>query len=593
MVSHEPTWDLSQLVDETDVPIIMKRLHSMVAEANNLRQKYHATIEHIDSESILELLQAKDEHYLKYENVSLYCHLKYQADSTNLTAKQLNSALRQAQTDVDKALTFIDIELGKLIASRPMLISEPKLAQYKHYLERRLRKLPHLLSETEERVITAKDKNGIKAWRTLQSELLSTKTFVLEISGKTRSMPYVEIGKYFQAPDRDLRQRSHQAVYEVLGKEEILFASALRSICDDYLLMCEWRKYPNVVSPSLIDNDIDQKTIDSLMHVIQHNLALYHRYLKIKAELMDLSKLANYDILAPLPKVPEKKYSWEEAHAEIARAYGRFDKQIGKWIEEMYDQRHIDGQARKGKRAGAFSSTWISGKSAYVSQNFNGTIVDLYTLAHELGHSIQDYLGTRAQKPSNLEIGNCTAETGSRFGELLLTNELLLGSESKREEQTILAAILDEFGIGVFRIAARFLFEQSLYDSIRKGRFLDGDTVSKLWVEARDRIFGDSIDWLGIMKWEWTVQLHYYKADFRFYNYPYAFGQLFVFALYQLYQEQRATFIPKLKRFLAAGSSESPRALANEMGCDITDQAFWQRGIDQAEKLLQFLEKTI
>jgi oligoendopeptidase F len=593
MATNEAVWDLSQLVETTDTSSILNKLDSTVADAEKLREKYYGKILYLDAKSVLDLLQAIDDYHLKFEATTLYCQLKYLADSTDPVAKQLNSASSRASVQAKQTLAFIDIELGKLLVAKPSLVSDPVLAEFRHHLERKLRRSPHVLSEIEERLIIAKNKNGISAWQLLQSEWLSARSFEFEVNGAKRTMPYGEIVGYFRSPNRELRRRSHQTVYEGLGKDEVLFASAIRSICDDYLLMCKWRKYPTTMSPSLIDNDVDQETINSLMLVVLRNLELYRHYLEVKARLMGLDKLANYDILAPLPNAPETRYGWQEARTEITAAYNRFDREVGSWIEEMYDMHHIDGQVRKGKRAGAFSSTWIAGKSAYVSQSFHGTVGDLYTLAHELGHAIHDYLATRAQKPCNLEVGKCIAETGSIFGELLLTDRLLLKPKSKEEKQAILAAILDEFGVTVFRVSARFLFEQSLYDTIEKGGFLDGDTIARLWMQARDKIYGNSVDWLEAMKWEWTVQLHYFKADFRFYNYPYVFAQLFVFTLYQLYKEQDATFVHRLKRLLAAGSSKSPLELANEIGLDITDQTFWQKGMIQAHELIEALEQTL
>jgi oligoendopeptidase F len=286
-------------------------------------------------------------------------------------------------------------------------------------------------------------------------------------------------------------------------------------------------------------------------------------------------------------------YGWGEARKEVVDAYMEFDKETGGWVDEMFERRHIDGEVRKGKSSGAFCSSWLAGKSAYVLQSFNGKMGDVYTQAHELGHAVHAYLGSRAQKPSNYEIGSCIAETGSVFGELLLTERLLSMAKTKEEKQAILANVLDEFGMAAFQVSARVFFEQSMYDAIKRGDFLDGETVAKLWVAARDMIYGDSVDWLGVMKWEWTMKLHYYIPNYRFYNYPYVYAQLFVFALYRLYKEQGESFVPKLKRLLAAGSSKSPRELAFELGFDITDEAFWEKGMAQAKELIDMLEKTL
>jgi len=593
MTENEMIWDLSQLVENTELASIQKKLESMVTEAEKARDVYHGKIGSLDAKGLLELLEMKDTYILKFEGVIMYCRLMYSADSTDDVAKQLNDAARRAYMKVGQALAFIDIELGKVLAENRSLITNPVLAEYKHYLERIVRRVPHMLSETEERLVIMKDKNGIDAWGMLQSDWLSTRTFDIEIEGKTKMLPYGKIIGLYQSPNRDLRKRSNQTVYENLGKDEIVWSSAIRAVCEDHLRMCELRIYPTPMTQSLIANDVDQQTIDSLMRTIEKHVRLYQKYLGVKAKLMGLDKLANYDIVAPLPNAPDMDYGWKEARKEVVSAYSGFDEEIGGWVDEMFERRHIDGEVRKGKSSGAFCASWLAGKSAYILQSFNRRVGDVYTQAHELGHAIHAYLGSRAQKPSNYEIGSCIAETGSIFGELLLTERLLSKAKTKEEKQAILANVLDEFGMAAFQVSARVFFEQSMYDAIKRGEFLDGETVARLWVAARDKIYGDSVNWLDVMKWEWTMKPHYYMANYRFYNYPYVFAQLFVFALYQLYKEQGESFIPKLKRLLAAGSSKSPRELATELGFDITDETFWEKGMKQAEKFIDMLEENL
>lgn len=593
MTKDEMIWDLSPLVESTSPALIQKKLESMVAEAEKIRDTYHGKIGGFCAKSLLKLLEMKDVFTLKFDEVTMYCLLMYSADSTDDIAKQLNEAARRTSMRAAEALAFINIELGKLLAENPSLVTDPVLVEYKHYLERILRRAPHMLSETEERLIIVKDKNGIKAWQMLQSDWLSTRTFDIEIEGETKTLPYGEIIGLYESPDHDLRERSNQVVYENLGKDEIIWATAIRTVCEDHLQMSKLRKYPTPMTQSLIANDVDKQTINSLMRTIEKNVDLYQRYLRLKAKLMGVDKLANYDLVAPLPDAPEMNYGWMEARKEVVDAYMDFDEEIGKWVDEMFEKRHIDGKVRIGKESGAFCADWLAGKSAYILQSFNGKMGDVYTLAHEQGHAVHAYLGSRAQKPSNYEIGSCIAETGSTFGELLLTEQLLSKVKTKKEKQAILAKILDEFGMATFQVSARVLFEQSMYEAMEQGEFLDGEAVAKLWVAARDKIYGDSVDWLDVMKWEWTMKPHYYMANYRFYNYPYVLAQLFVFTLYQLYKEQGDSFVPKLKRLLAAGSSKSPRELGAELGFDITDENFWEKGMKQAEELIDILEKTL
>jgi len=593
MTREEMIWDLSQLVESINPASTQKKLDSMVDEAEKIRDTYHGKIGNLDAKDLLELLEMKDAYTLKFEGAVMYCYLMYSADSTDDVAKQLNDAARKAYMKVSQAFAFIDIELGKLLAENPSLVTDPVLVEYKHYLERTLRKVPHMLSETEERLIIVKDKNGIDAWQMLQSDWLSTRTFDIEIEGETKTIPYGKIVGLYQSPNRDLRKRANQIVYESLGKDELIWASAIRAVCEDHLQMSKLRKYPTPITQSLIANDVDRHVIDSLMNTIEKNVGLYQRYLKLKAKMMGLDKLANYDIVAPLPNTPEMEYAWKESRKEVVDAYMGFDEEIGGWVDEMFERRHIDGEVRKGKSSGAFCASWLAGKSAYVLQSFNRKMGNVYTQAHELGHAVHAYLSSRAQKPSNCEVGSCIAETGSIFGELLLTEQLLSKAKTKEEKQAILTCVLDEFGMAAFQVSARVFFEQSMYDAIKRGEFLDGETVAKSWVAARDKIYGDSVDWLNVMKWEWTMKPHYYMANYRFYNYPYVFAQLFVFALYQLYKEQGDGFVSKLKRLLAAGSSKSPRELGAELGFDITDETFWEKGMAQAKQFIDMLEENL
>jgi oligoendopeptidase F len=587
------TWDLSQLVDSTEPGFVQKKLGEMVAEAQRIREVYHGKIQSLDAQRLLQLLEARDNFTLKFEGVIRYSSLLYSADSTNDVAKQLSDAMRKAMMRVNQALAFMNIELGKLLASNSSLVKDPILSEYRHYLEKILRRVPHMLSEADEQLIILKDKNGINSWQMLQSSWLSTRTFDIEIDGKMKTLPYGEIIGFYQSTDRNLRKQSYKTVHVGLGKDEIVWSSAIRAVCEDHLQMCELRKFPSPMMQSFISNDVDQQVIDSLLKTVENNVGLQQRYLRLKAKLMGLSKLADYDLMAPLPNAPKMKYSWQDSRREVTTAYTDFDREIGGWINDMYEKRHIDAEVRKGKQSGAFCSSWWTGKSAYVLQSFNGNMGDVYTQAHELGHAIHDYLGSRAQKPSNFEVGSCMAETASVFGELLLTEQLLSKAKTKEEKQAILTSELDRFCMVVFQVSARAFLEQSLYETIKQGKFLDGKTVAKLWVAARDKMYGDSVEWLDEMQWQWVTPPHYYMANYRFYNYPYVYAQLFVFALYRLFKEQGKGFVPKLKKLLASGSTKSPRELAAEIGLDIADRAFWEKGMKQAEEFLRLLEETI
>ncbi len=190
MTVDEMVWDLSQLVESTDPVAIRKTLGSMVAEAEKVRGQYHGKIGGLDAKGVLDLLDLRDALYLRFEGVVNYCNNLYSADSTSDVAKQLNDAVRSATMTAYQALAFVDLELGKLLASKPSLVGDSVLGEFRHYLERLLRRVPHMLSEVEERLVIMKDKNGIRAWELLQSDWLSTRTFSIEIDGVMKTLSY-------------------------------------------------------------------------------------------------------------------------------------------------------------------------------------------------------------------------------------------------------------------------------------------------------------------------------------------------------------------------------------------------------------------
>ncbi|MFX0095533.1 MAG: M3 family oligoendopeptidase [Candidatus Hodarchaeota archaeon] len=592
-MSDEMRWDLSPLVENTDPGKIQEQINQAITDAKKLEKDYKGKITSLDPKGVLELYKRQENAFLKREGAIRYAQLNYSADMTDPVSKDLNDHGLNAFMEIQKTLAFIDLELGKLLKKNPKLIENPILTDYKHALEQVYRKVPYQLSEIEEKLIIEKDRNGIDAWSQLQEEWVSTRTFEIEIDGKMQTLPYGKIIGFYDSPDRKLRKNANSIIYSNLGKDHIIWASALRSICSDHIMQMKRRKWPSTLTSSLITNDVDQASIESLMETVKTNASLYQRYLSLKAKIMGLPKLGNWDITAPLPEIPERTFTWSEGQKLVVDCYSSFDKQSGEWVQEMFEKRHIDGIVKQGKQTGAWCAPWVKGKSAWILLSFNEKLGNVYTLAHENGHALHDYLMTRAQKPTNCSVSYCMAEIGSVFGELLLTEKLLAEAKTNEEKREILCHVLDDFGITAFQVSARYFFEHRIYDSIQKGEFLDGEKIAKLWVTSRDEIYGNAVEWLEEMKWEWTMKGHYYIPRFRFYNYPYVYAQLFVFALYEKYKQEGEAFVPKLKQLLASGSSKSPRDLVKEIGFDLTDPNFWKLGLKQAERLIDELETLV
>jgi oligoendopeptidase F len=594
MSERDIAWDLSEIFPSPTDSAIQEAIYELNSIAEDFANKYRGKIRNLSAEHLLKCIQEFEVCRVKLEEITLYATLSFAANMTLLETQALYDKANTMKAKAEKTLAFFELEAGNLIYNKAEIILEPALKNYKHFLERLRRQVPHQLTEAEEKIIIEKDQFGVSAWEQLQSKWLGTRTFEVEVEGKKKVLSFTEaFGLYFH-PDRATRESANRSIHVLLEKDGEIFSSALRNVCNDWQNICENRRYDSSIHASLIANDIDKQTINNLLRTVEDNAGLYQRYLKLKAKLMGLPKLGGHDVWAPLPGAPIEKFDYEKAKTLVIEAYSRFDEEFASAAKEMFAGNHVDSSPRFGKQAGAFCSGWSNGKSSFIFQSFNGTLDDIYTFVHEMGHAIHDYYIHRNQSilnGSEKYFPMVVAETASTFGELLLTDLLLNNAQSDKERKEILCKVLDGAGGSTFKSTARCWFEQSLYDAIKQGEFLDCETISKHWKTARNRIHGDSVDWFDEMKVEWARVPHYYMVNFRFYNYPYVYAQMFVFALYQKYLKEGKEFVPRFKKILSAGCSISPAEIGRVIDLDITDPDFWKLGMKQYEHFLEELEK--
>ena len=593
MTAQQITWDLTELFPSINDPKIQQAIAETKALANKFEQAYRGKITSLTAEDLLRCLQDIEAFQKSFSNVTLYSSLSFAANMTLPETQALNDKINKLEATIGKQLAFYSLELGKLVKTKPQIINEPVLSNYRHMLERVQRRVAHQLTEIEEQLIIEKDQFGIYAWEELQSKWLNTRTFEVAVMGEKKLLSYGEASGLLPHPDRATRESANRSIYGLLGKDGEVFSAALRSICNDWVAVSKRRKYATPMEASLINNDTEQGIIDNLLANVEEGSKAYRRYLKMKAKLMNLPVLGNHDLVAPLPDAPELKFTYQQAQDLIARAYSRFDPSYAEAVKEMFAKNHIDPTPRFGKRNGAFCASYYNGKSAYILQSFNGTLSDVFTLAHELGHATHDWYASRNQTPLNMSMPSIVAETASIFGELLLTDLMLDEAKSDAQRKAVLCLVLDEAGMTAFQVTSRVWFEQELYASIQKEEFLDYPTICRHWTSARDRIFGDAVTWFPEMQAEWTMKPHYYMANYRFYNYPYVYAQMFVYSLYERYLEEGKAFVPKLKEALSAGSSLSPIDIGATVGLNVKTPDFWSGGLKVFEHFIADLEKIV
>ncbi len=593
MTVEQVTWDLSELFSALDDPRIDQAFEQLKVVTDDFERNYRGKILSLSTEGLLQCLHDIEALEAKFSDLTLYSSLTFSADMTQPQAQTLNDRVNKLAANVGKQLAFYSLELGKLVKIKPELIEEPALIRYRHVLERVHRSVEHQLSEVEEQIIIEKDQFGVNAWEELQSKWLNTRLFDITVLGEKKTLSYGEANGLLAHPDRVTRESANRSIYGLLGRDGEVFSAALRSICNDWVFVSKRRKYASPMEHSLISNDTQESIINNLLKTIEEGSGTYRRYLKLKAALMGLPVLGNHDIVAPLPESAEPKFTFQQAQDLITQAYIRFDQTYASAIKEMFQKRRIDATPRFGKRNGAFCAGYYNGKSAFILQSFNDTISDVFTLAHELGHATHDWYMSRSQTLLNMNVPSAVAETASIFGELLLTDQLLDGAKSDSERKALLCLVLDEAGMTAFQVTARVWFEQALYASIERGEYLDYKTICSHWTNSRDRIFGDAVTWFPEMEAEWTMKPHYYMANYRFYNYPYVYAQMFVYVLYERYLEEGKEFVPKLVKALSAGGSVSPLEIGEIVGLNVAEPDFWKGGLKVFKRFIDNLERII
>ena len=595
MTEKEIAWDLTEIFSGSDDPKITATMDNLSKKADEFINDYKGKINtpNFNSQKLLELFKKQEQFQADIAELNLFTNKLYSGNMTIPESEALKNRVEDFGTKISKDLAFLELDTAKFVNDNPDLVNDPILSNYKHILETIQRAFPHYLSEVEEQLILEKDQYGIRAWSNLQSKWLNTRKIVVNVEGKEKELSYGEANALLTYPDRNTRISANKSIYGLLGEEEYVFSSALRSVCGDWVKNSQRRKYDSSMHNSLIVNDTNQEIIDNLMNAIEEGVEVYRKYLSLKAKILDLPKLNCADVRAPLPIAPHKKYSWEEAKELAIQAYKNFDPEFAEIVKDMFNRNHIDASPRKGKRNGANCASWFKGKSAYILMTYTGELNEIFTLIHELGHAIHGYLAIAEQTYFNIHPGYTVAETASTFGELLITDLLLEKADSDEEKMAILAHVLDDAGQAAFQVSARVWFEQDLYKAIKSGENLDGKTISKYWCAGRDKIYGDSVEWFDEMDWEWTMKPHYFIPNFRFYNYPYVYAQLFVYALYKTYKREGKEFVPKFKKLLAVGGSLSPEDLGKIVGLDVTKKDFWKLGIKQYEDFVNQLENLM
>ncbi len=575
MIYRESSWDLHDLKPAN----IEATLHSLEKKATLLEKK-RTLLPKITPEQFLRLLHELENFKIETSKLGCYAHLKFAENSAHQEAQALKSKVNSFLTKIGNRLLFFDLWFKELSDQKAQQLIKNS-DKYHYYLESIRRTRQYTLKENEEKIINIKDITGINALSNIYELITSQQEF--EFRGRKVSQNELILAV------RDKNPKIREEAYKTLLVKYKNNKDVLGEIYKD--IITDWkeehlglRKYKSPISVRNVANDLPDAAVEVLLKVCEKNQHLFHRFFEFKRRKLGLKKMRRFDLYAPVERKSERSYSYDEALKMVLDTYENFSSHFKESAEKIIHAQHIHSQLQKNKNTGAFCCGITTKIPPYVLLNYTGSLRDVSTLAHELGHGVHQVLAS-CQTEFTHDACLPLAETASIFAEMLLSERLMEKDPQKAKE--LLFIKLDEIYASIIRQAGFVAFEKKAHQMMTEGKTVD--EMSKIYLADLKKQLGPNVKVDDLFAYEWSYIPHIYHTPF--YCYAYAFGNLLVLALYEMYQEQGQVMVPKIIEMLSKGGSESPITLTKAVGVDICSEKFWQKGFDVIEMMMEKLEK--
>jgi len=582
---EDVTWDLEHLVDG-DGPEGVDRLLAEASErASAFAARYAGKVAELDGEQLADAMAELDAIFETAGRAGYYAGLRFSADTLDPANGALMQRAEERETELQTKLLFFDLEWAALDDDRAEeLLAADGLDKFRHHLRSVRRYRPHLLSEPEEKILTEKNISGASAWARLFSELMSATQ--VQLPGEDDPVQLEVAMSRLMSTDRETRKAAAGAVSEALKPGLRTRAFILNTLLHDKSVDDRLRSYPTWVSSRNLSNEASDESVEALVQAVTANYDIPQRWYRIKARLLGIDKIADYDRIAPVTTADEE-FEWDEAKELVLDAYGSFDAELGDLVRQFFDDDWIDAPVRPGKRGGAFCAYTVPSVHPYVLLNYTSKRRDVLTLAHELGHGVHAAL---ARPRGMFEMGTplTLAETASVFGETIVFGRLLERAATPESRLALLAESLEGSIATVFRQVAMNRFEHAVHTTRRSEGELSVDRINELWIACQNDLVGDAVELTDGYRTWWSYVPHFISTPG--YVYAYAYGQLLALSVYARYREEGEPFVPRYLDMLKAGGSKSPEELGELVGIDLADPAFWDNGIALVREQLEAAE---
>ncbi|HBT50472.1 MAG TPA: oligoendopeptidase F [Caldanaerobacter subterraneus] len=543
------------------------------------------------SKDLLEVLKLNDQIGMTASKIFAYARMRRDEDNTNSKYQALSDKAMRLNIEVMSATSFIvpeilSIETEKL---RNMIEELEELKIYKQYIEDLIRYKPHVLSPEEEKIL-AEAETLAESVSTIYSMLnhadLRFPT-IKDENGNEVELTHGNFISFMQSKDRNVRKAAFEALYDTYKKFINTFASTLAGSVKKDIFYAKARRYNSSLEASLFEDNVSVEVYNNLIETVHSRLDVLHRYVRLKKKLLKLDELHMYDLYVPLIQEYDKEFTYEEAIELVLEGLKPLGEEYIDLLKKGFESRWVDVYENRGKTSGAYS--WGAyGTHPYVLLNFQGKLNDVFTIAHEMGHSLHTYYSNATQPYVYAGYKIFVAEVASTCNEAILMDYLLKNSKDEKERLYVLNHFLEEFRGTVFRQVMFAEFEKLIHEMAERGEPLTAEVLNKKYYELNKLYYGDDIVVDEEISYEWARIPHFYR---NFYVYKYATGFSAAIAISQMILNEGEKAVERYKEFLKSGSSDYPLNLLKKAGVDLTTPKPVNDALDVFEKLLDEFEK--
>ncbi len=581
------SWDLSPLVHGEGDAGADRLLDEAADRAQTFATTYAGRVAELDAPAFAAAVHELMELSELAGRAGNYAMLRFSVDTADPAIGALMQRVQEKSTAIETRLLFFELEWATLEDDKAEeLLAADGLDTARHFLRSARRYRPHLLTEPEEKILSEKSISGASAWGRLFSEHISAVT--VEFDGEPEKVTLDSALARLMSSDRDERRTTAEAVTAALEPGLRTRAFIFNTLLHDKATDDRLRHYDNWLASRNLSNEASDESVQALLTAVRSRYELPRRWYRLKAQLLGLDKLADYDRMAAVTQ-DDEPVDWEEAKELVLDSYAAFTPELGDPARAFFDEHRIDAPPRPAKRGGAFAAYTVPSEHPYLMLNYTAKRRDVLILAHEMGHGLHAELA-RPRGVLEQHTPLTLAETASVFGETLVFRRLLDQAATPESRLSLLAESIEGSIATVFRQTAMNRFEDLVHTARRQEGELSVERFNELWAQSQEEMLGDSVEITDGYRTWWSYVPHFISTPG--YVYAYAYGQLLALSIYKRYVDEGAPFVPAYLELLRAGGSKSPEELGAIVGIDLADPGFWDSGLDLVEAQLEEAEEA-